>query len=129
MNVTVAVSMKAGTQAGASICPAEGSRNVTTLHHIAQPLQRQLTDKVGEPVLLTIRLPFDEWFEVAIPTFTDRWGIAAGQEVDAAIEAASTITAVLSPEVRPFSSPDAMLRSLLLRWERPVRRRLAIAPD
>ena len=52
-------------------------------------LQRQLTDKVGEPVLLTIKMPFDEWFEVEAQTFTDRWGVAANREVDAAIEAAA----------------------------------------
>ena len=52
-------------------------------------LQRQLTDKVGEPVLLTIKMPFDEWFEVEVQTFTDRWGVAANREVDAAIEAAA----------------------------------------
>jgi hypothetical protein len=51
-------------------------------------LQQQLTDKVGEPVLLTIKMPFDEWFEVEIQTFTDRWGVAANREVDKAIEAA-----------------------------------------
>lgn len=52
-------------------------------------LQRQLTDKVGEPVLLTIKMPFDEWFEVEVQTFTDRWGVAANREVDAASEAAA----------------------------------------
>lgn len=52
-------------------------------------LQNQLTDKVGEPVLVTIKMPFDEWFEVEIQTFTDRWGIAADREVEAAIEAAA----------------------------------------
>jgi hypothetical protein len=51
-------------------------------------LQRQLTDRVGEPILLIIKMPFDEWFEVEIQTFTDRWGVAANREVDKAIEAA-----------------------------------------
>ena len=33
-----------------------------------------------------IQLPaWDEWFEVEIQTFSDRWGVAANRDVDAAI--------------------------------------------
>jgi hypothetical protein len=39
-------------------------------------------------VLLAIRLCYDDWFEVGIQTFTDRWGMAAGREVEAAVEGA-----------------------------------------
>lgn len=51
-------------------------------------LQEQLLDRVGEPVLLTIRMAFDEWFEVEVSTFTERWGTAAGAGVAEAIEGA-----------------------------------------
>lgn len=50
--------------------------------------QQELADRVGEPVLLAIRLCYDDWFEVEIQTFTDRWGMAAGHEVEAAVEGA-----------------------------------------
>jgi hypothetical protein len=51
-------------------------------------LQRRLMDRVGEPVLLTIRMCFDDWFEVEASTFTDRWGRAAGRDVETAVEGA-----------------------------------------
>jgi hypothetical protein len=50
--------------------------------------QQQLAERVGEPVLLAIRLCYDDWFEVEIQTFTDRWGMAASREVEAAVEGA-----------------------------------------
>jgi hypothetical protein len=50
--------------------------------------QQQLAERVGGPVLLAIRLCYDDWFEVEIQTFTDRWGMAAGREVEAAVEGA-----------------------------------------
>jgi hypothetical protein len=50
--------------------------------------QQQLAERVGEPVLLAIRLCYDDWFEVTIQTFTDRWGMAAGREVEAAVAGA-----------------------------------------
>jgi hypothetical protein len=50
--------------------------------------QQHLTERVGEPVLLVIRLCYDDWFEVEIRSFTDRWGIAAGRDVEVAIEGA-----------------------------------------
>ena len=50
--------------------------------------QQQLAEKVGEPVLLTIRLCYDDWFEVTIQTFTDRWGMAAGREGEGAVTGA-----------------------------------------
>lgn len=46
---------------------------------------QQLAERVGEPVLLTIHLCYDDWFEVEVQTFTDRWGMAAGREVEAAV--------------------------------------------
>lgn len=51
-------------------------------------LQQQITNRVGEPVLLTIRMCYDDWFEVEIQTFMDRWGMAAGRNVETAIEGA-----------------------------------------
>jgi hypothetical protein len=51
-------------------------------------LQQQITDRVGEPVLLTIRMCYDDWFEVEIQTFMDRWGMAAGRNVETVIEGA-----------------------------------------
>jgi hypothetical protein len=50
--------------------------------------QQQLADRVGEPVLLAIHLCYDDWFEVIIRSFTDRWGMAAGREVEAAVAGA-----------------------------------------
>ena len=50
--------------------------------------QQQITDRVGEPVLLVIKMAFDTWFEVEINTFTGRMGMAAGEEVETAIEGA-----------------------------------------
>lgn len=50
--------------------------------------QQQLAERVGEPVLLSIRLCYDDWFEVAIQTFTDRQGLAAGREVETAVTGA-----------------------------------------
>jgi hypothetical protein len=52
-------------------------------------LQQQITERVGEPALLTIRMCFDEWFEVEVQTFTDRWGMAAGRDVQTAVESAT----------------------------------------
>lgn len=50
--------------------------------------QQQITDRVGEPVLLVIKMPFDAWFEVEINTFTGRMGMATDQEVETAVEQA-----------------------------------------
>jgi hypothetical protein len=50
--------------------------------------QQQLAERVREPVLLAIRLCYDDWFEVTIQTFTDRWGMAAGRELEAAVAGA-----------------------------------------
>ena len=50
--------------------------------------RQQITERVGEPVLLTIKMAFDTWFEVEITTFTGRMGMAAGEEVETAIEEA-----------------------------------------
>ena len=44
--------------------------------------------RVGEPVLLVIKMAFDTWFEVEINTFTGRMGMAAGEEVEIVIEEA-----------------------------------------
>ena len=51
-------------------------------------MQRQIEERVGEPVLLSIKMPFDTWFEVEINTFTDRRGVATGREVETAIDEA-----------------------------------------
>ena len=49
--------------------------------------QQQITERVGEPVMLTIKMPFDEWFDVKIQTFNEeRFGIAAGRDLETAIE-------------------------------------------
>lgn len=48
-------------------------------------IQRRITKRIGEPVLLIIRVPFDDWFEVEIHTFTARFGQANGRDVEAAI--------------------------------------------
>jgi hypothetical protein len=48
--------------------------------------QQQLTERVGDPVLLAIKMPFDAWFEVVINTFTGRTGMATDQEVETAVE-------------------------------------------
>lgn len=50
--------------------------------------QRQIAGRVGEPVLLTIKMAFDTWFEVEINTFTGQMGMAAGEEVEIAIDEA-----------------------------------------
>jgi len=50
--------------------------------------QQQLADRVGEPVLLSIRLCYDDWFEVELQTFTSRRGMAAGREVEPTIAGA-----------------------------------------
>lgn len=50
--------------------------------------RQQLAERVGEPVLLMIRIGYDDWFAVQIQTFTDRWGMAAGREVEAAVAGA-----------------------------------------
>ena len=39
--------------------------------------------------MLTIKMPFDEWFDVKIQTFNEeRFGIAAGRDLETAIEEA-----------------------------------------
>ncbi|NLF66568.1 MAG: hypothetical protein GX579_18405 [Chloroflexi bacterium] len=50
--------------------------------------QQLLAERVGEPVLLTIRICYDDWFEVEIQTFTDRRGIAAGRDVEVTVAGA-----------------------------------------
>lgn len=50
--------------------------------------QQQVTERVGEPVLLVVKMAFDTWFEVEINTFTGRMGMAAGEEVETVIEEA-----------------------------------------
>ena len=50
--------------------------------------QEQITERVGEPVLLVVKRAFDTWFEVEINTFTGRMGMAAGEEVETATEEA-----------------------------------------
>lgn len=50
--------------------------------------QQQITERVGEPVLLGIKMAFDTWFEVEINTFTGRMGMAAGEEVEITIDEA-----------------------------------------
>ena len=50
--------------------------------------QRQITERVGEPVMLVIKMPFDTWFEVEINTFTGRMGMATGREVETTVHAA-----------------------------------------
>jgi hypothetical protein len=51
--------------------------------------QQQLTARVGEPVFLTIKMPFHDWFEVEIRTFTDRWGMATGSDLDRTVDDAA----------------------------------------
>jgi hypothetical protein len=48
--------------------------------------QAELAERVGEPVLLVIRVVYDAWFEVEISTFTDRFGAAAGRNLEQAVE-------------------------------------------
>lgn len=52
-------------------------------------VQQRLAERVGEPVMLTIKMPFDEWFDVKIQTFNEeRFGIAAGRDLEITIEEA-----------------------------------------
>ena len=44
---------------------------------------------MGEPVFLTVRMCFHEWFEVEVQTFTSRWGTAHGRDVQEAVESAT----------------------------------------
>jgi hypothetical protein len=55
---------------------------MTTAQSWFLELQQQIMRSVEEPVLLTIRMCFDDWFEVEVDTFTSRWGTAAGREVE-----------------------------------------------
>jgi hypothetical protein len=50
---------------------------------------------VGEPVLLIIRVPFDDWFEVEIHTFTARFGQGNGRDVETAIADATEMLLAL----------------------------------
>ena len=50
--------------------------------------QQKITEKIGEPALLRITMAFDAWFEVEVKTFTGRMGVAAGREVETAIDQA-----------------------------------------
>lgn len=47
-----------------------------------------MEERVGEPVFLSVKMPFDAWFEVEIKTFSGRMGIATGREVDVVVEQA-----------------------------------------
>lgn len=53
--------------------------------------QQRISDQVGEPVLLIIRVPFDDWFEVEIHTFENRFGQGYGRDVEAAIADATNV--------------------------------------
>jgi hypothetical protein len=69
--------------------------------------QSELADRVGEPVLLGIRLVYDDWFEVEIGTFTERFGTAAGRDLKTAIEDAAAMLLEMDQvvaELRP--APD-----------------------
>ena len=51
--------------------------------------QQQIAERVGEPLMLTIKMPFGEWFDVKIQTFNEeRFGIAAGRDLETTIEEA-----------------------------------------
>jgi hypothetical protein len=78
----------------------------TILDLQAELLKRQqaLAEKVGEPVLLSVRLVYDNWFEVEIGTFTDRFGAAAGRDLERAVEEAAIVLLELdrvAAELRP----------------------------
>jgi hypothetical protein len=51
--------------------------------------RNQVAERVGEPVLLGIRLVYDDWFEVELRTFTNRFGTAAGRDLERAVEEAA----------------------------------------
>jgi hypothetical protein len=48
--------------------------------------QEELAERVGEPVLVVIRVVYNDWFEVEIHTFTSRFGTAADRNLEQAIE-------------------------------------------
>jgi hypothetical protein len=67
-------------------------------------IQQRLAERVGEPVLLVIRLAYDDWFDVEIHTFTDRFGMSAGRDLETAVEQAAVMLLELDQvvaELRP----------------------------
>ena len=53
-----------------------------------QQEQRRLTDSLGEPPLITIRLIYDGFYEVEVSTFSDRHGTGGGWSLPEAVAAA-----------------------------------------
>jgi hypothetical protein len=53
-----------------------------------QQEQNRLTQKLGEPILIRIRLIYDGFYEVKISTFTDRYGLGKGWSLPEALAAA-----------------------------------------
>ena len=54
--------------------------------------------------MLGIRLVYDDWFEVEVHTFTDRFGLAAGRDLETAIAEAAAMLLELDrvvAELRP----------------------------
>lgn len=73
-------------------------------------IQQELAERVGEPVLLSIRVAYDDWFEVEVHTFTDRFGMAAGRHLKTAIEEAVVMLLELDQviaELRPSGAEPA----------------------
>lgn len=75
-------------------------------------LQQQIMGRVGEPVLLSIRMCFDDWFEVEVNTFTDRWGTAADRDVETAIDDAVDMLLQMDEVIAEVTSKRAASRSV-----------------
>ena len=69
--------------------------------------QQRIADQVGEPILLIIRVPFDDWFEVEIHTFNARFGQGNGRDVEAAIAAATEMLLELDEVIAEVQTKQA----------------------
>jgi hypothetical protein len=56
-------------------------KKAITLQDLLLHEQHRLAEKVGEPLLVTIRIVYDESFEVDVKTFSGQQGVASGESL------------------------------------------------
>ena len=56
-------------------------KKAITLQDLLLHEQHRLAEKVGEPLLVTIRIVYDDSFEVDVKTFSGQQGVASGESL------------------------------------------------
>ncbi len=70
-----------------SLIPLPDKKAIAT-HDWLLSEQHRLTEEVGEPLFVTIRLVYDGFIEVDVETFTGQQGLASGDSLPETLNAA-----------------------------------------